>query len=68
MGFAGVKGQAPGGAFMVARESLKALHLWDSVAHNNPMGEMATSHELPKQEERCTGTFSNLTWWKGKVW
>ena len=50
VGFARVKGQAPGGASMVARESLKAFHLWDSVAHNNLMGEMATSHELPKRE------------------
>ena len=38
---------------MVAGESLKALHLWDSVAHNNLTGVIATSHELPKQEERC---------------
>jgi len=37
---------------MVTGESLKTLRLWGSVAHNNLMGEMATSHELPKWEEK----------------
>ena len=36
---------------MMTGESLKTLRLWGSVAHNNLMGEMATSHELPKWEK-----------------